>query len=325
MNNIEWVIICIISFILGIYFAKWYIERLIKKKISEVETLSTQGPVNILQQHSDYINGKFCYNTKYLQYPFDEFPLSSFTSKNCYSPDIARFLLTLCENVGTINCSISPLELPGSFSNTYTLLYVPGQNPCYGGVFYDTSTKTTILVWSGTSDLKMSKKDVETIPVPFPPSITSDSSIKVHRGFLSVYLRTKSLVLDGISIYPESEHLVITGNSLGGGISYISAYDILGNNLTSLPTLIYTFGSPRAGNIEFADAFNLSESIQDKLLTNMRIFNTEDLVPTVPPPAPKIHFSHIGTQIPFTYNSGTVIGNHIPGYLKNLPTDVICL
>lgn len=315
MNNLQCLLLCILFFALGFYIAIWYIKREIKQKLSNLNI----GPVSLLKEHANYINGIMCYNTEFMSYPDEGVPLQYFNSKYEYSHEIAQFLLILCENVGTMNCNSSQFLLPSSFDTNYSHLTIPDQNPLYGAMFYDNSNDTIVLVWSGTSDLKMAEKDSETIPVPYPPDISNDDRIQVHRGFLSVYYKTKSQVLDYVNQYPNAKNLVICGNSLGGGITYVSAFDLLGNNLINLPTYIYTFGSPRAGNIEFANYFNTSLDLVSKLKTNMRVFNTEDLVPTVPVPAPIIHYEHVGTPVPFTYSDGKVVENHIPCYLSNLP------
>jgi len=92
----------------------------------------------------------------------------------------------------------------------------------------------------------------------------------------------------------------------------------------------YTFSGPRAGDSAFAQAFGGAN------LQTWRIFNTEDLVPTVPPAAvvmvqpnmgmqstsPITHvlplfikmfpagYEHIGYPIAITFHRDTIADNH---------------
>lgn len=314
MNGLWCFLLCCLFFGLGIFFTMWYLKRKIK---NELENLG-MDPVRLLHRNVSTINDIMCYGTEFRDYPSQELPLNN----GGYSLELASFLLVLCENVGTMNCTDAPFLLPSSFDSSFTTLRIPRQHPIYGALFYDLPTDTVVLVWSGTSDLKMAEKDAETYPVPYPENISSDDTIKVHRGFLSIYRRTKKQVLDFMHAHPNAKNMLICGNSLGGGVTYVSSFDLLGNSLIDLPTYIYTFGAPRAGNLEFANAFSTYPAIQNKLVANIRVFNTEDLVVTTPPPAPVLHFEHVGDPISFTYGTGSIVGNHIPCYFDHLPSNL---
>lgn len=296
-----------------------YIKDMIKNKIKD---LAQTSYVDEILQNRSKINGALCYGTGYKEY--GTVPNSFDVSE--YSYAISYFLSILCENVGMMNCLGSNILIPVEFSPTYNLLKDPDQNPIYGAVFYDNSARTLFLVWSGTSNLKMVEEDINTLPVLMPRTDPL-KKINVHRGFLNIYERVRKNLVDLLKNYFNSpdtpcDNFVITGNSLGGGLSYISAYDLLRDKLLNIKdnsVVVYTFGSPRAGNINFAKSFLEDGNITQKILANYRIFNTEDLVVDVPPPAPKIHFTHVGDNVPFTYNSGKVVGNHIPCYSENLP------
>jgi|688.fasta_scaffold09444_23 hypothetical protein len=311
MNNIMCIILCVVSAIIGAYFMKWYIEKEIKEKLESLQT----DPVQLILKNQTTINDMICYGSGYRPYP-SSFPIN--TVEDGYSHDIASFLLTLCENVGMRNCTTDDIPVPEGFDPNYVLLTVPYEKPVYGCIFYDIVSFTLILVWSGTSDLKMMEEDSNAVPVTMEGTDPLDR-INVHRGFMNVYEKVKkeSNLINVLQNYFENypcNYFIITGNSLGGGVSYISAFD-LENSIELPPTVVYTFGSPRAGNIQFSNYFRNPKYI----VSNMRILNTEDIVPTLPPPAPKVHYTHLGVPISFTYNSGSVVGNHIPCYFDNLP------
>lgn len=331
MDKTMCIILCIVSFIIGAYFMYVYIKRVIKNKISSI----SQGYIDEVSDNKDAINSMLCYGGGYKNYDILDsrggIP-ENFNIKG-YSYTISSFLSVLCENVGMMNCfPQEDFPLPEGYE-LRKVLQLPGERTVYGVILYDNTSNTLFLVWSGTSDLKMIEEDVNALPVTMPGTSLRDN-IHVHRGFLNAYERVNGYfnlftLLQGYIGDSDNTTLVITGNSLGGGLTYISAYDLIEIPPTETDfaplkcsVVIYTFGSPRAGNINFANKFSSTDQLSgfyNSVISNIRIFNTEDLIPYVPPPAPKVHFTHVGDPIPFTYNSGKVVGNHIPCYYDNLP------
>ena len=114
----------------------------------------------------------------------------------------------------------------------------------------------------------------------------------MHRGFLASYNAVRDIIPDVQSLtlkYPN-KRVFCTGHSLGGAIAQLVALELrsLGMNAS-----IYTFGSPRVGNKNFADYFN--NAIKGD---NFRITYSNDPVPTVPPNS--LGFYHTGTQVHYT-------------------------
>lgn len=329
MDKSTCIILCVISFIIGAYFMYMYIKRVIKDKLSSISSEYTSE----IFENKDAINSMLCYGDGYKDYNILEsrggIP-DNFNVKG-YSYTIASFLSVLCENVGMMNCfPQEDFPIPEGYQSK-KVLQLPGEHTVYGVILYDANSNTLFLVWSGTSNLKMIEEDVNTLPVPMKGT-SSNENIHVHRGFLNAYEKVNDYfkLFDLLNSYivDDKTTIVITGNSLGGGLTYISAYDLLETPSTigimplNCSAVLYTFGSPRAGNINFANKFSSTDPLSgfyNCLVANIRIFNTEDLIPYVPPPAPKVHFTHVGTPIPFTFNSGKVVGNHIPCYYDNLP------
>ena len=82
-------------------------------------------------------------------------------------------------------------------------------------------------------------------------------------------------ILKGIS---EGYIIVFTGHSLGAALTTLAAHDLLLSGIVpSENTEMYTFGSPRVGNAEFAF------SVNQVLKKNFRIVHFQDLYPHVPP------------------------------------------
>ncbi|HZF09472.1 MAG TPA: lipase family protein [Thermoanaerobaculia bacterium] len=134
-----------------------------------------------------------------------------------------------------------------------------------------------------------------------------------------------------------AQSIFVTGHSLGAAVAHMAAAGIAAQ--FGARPISYTFCGPRTGDAPFAAKFDATP------LTTWRIFNTEDLVPTVPPAAVKllepnvnlqglavltqslskslstfVHLSpvgyqHIGYPIAVTFHRDTIAGNHDLGSL----------
>lgn len=103
---------------------------------------------------------------------------------------------------------------------------------------------------------------------------------KIHSGFYllwsasSLQDQVTGLVGELIKLYPNSG-LYVTGHSMGGALAHLCALDMkYMYNITDV--YVYTFGSPRLGNIEFADLF------QSSVKEAWRVTHSRDIVPSVP-------------------------------------------
>lgn len=76
--------------------------------------------------------------------------------------------------------------------------------------------------------------------------------------------------------------IFITGHSLGGALSMLAGFLLLTHDSSGYKPIlsICTFGAPRVGNPDFGEWFKGADVV--------RYVNTEDTVPTVPPPTSKI-------------------------------------
>ena len=132
-----------------------------------------------------------------------------------------------------------------------------------------------------------------------------------HRGFTDIYSSARSEIIATLSKLSQSKNLYITGHSLGGALATLCAIDIAANTPFTSPTL-FTYGSPRVGDPDFAKAFK-------KLVPNsLRIANLFDVVPYAPPQIytlPKwekrYYYSHVHTYSSLSFQNGSTGGNHI--------------
>lgn len=115
---------------------------------------------------------------------------------------------------------------------------------------YDSST--IYVVFRGTTNLKNVLVDLAFFKKPVWEDLPD---LKVHSGFRSSYLNLAPNVL--LSIRTASlkcascKHVVFTGHSLGAAVATIAAADFARSN-PSLSFELFTLGSPRVGNSEFA-------------------------------------------------------------------------
>ncbi len=107
------------------------------------------------------------------------------------------------------------------------------------------------------------------------------------RSYLAERLRKSSegRAMPGLKLW-------FTGHSLGAAISTLAAYAI--GNVQAL----YTFGSPRVGNLAFAEAFATSD------IPHYRVVHHQDIVPHVPFALPLVGYEHVGQLKYLEYEDG---------------------
>lgn len=152
----------------------------------------------------------------------------------------------------------------------------------------------------------------------------------------SIYAVMKSS-LDSIENDSTIKSISISGHSLGAALATLAAYQA-SISLNSLPISLYTFASPRVGNLAFVEKMK-----QNSFVECFRIANSEDKVQDVPPstlvvngkempPSSKVAtivksiadraanfvtgniryqpFMHVGKPLVFVCNTGRVSSNH---------------
>ena len=117
-------------------------------------------------------------------------------------------------------------------------------------------------------------------PADFPQPVASESTARVHQGFLDAFMSVRDQV-DRYLPWVEGLPVFITGHSLGGALATLGAAHLSGWGLAAC----YTFGAPRVGNKGF------SSSLQTPVY---RVVNPLDTVPLVP--AWSEGYRHAGAQ-----------------------------
>ncbi len=172
-------------------------------------------------------------------------------------------------------------------------------------------------------------------PSPFQPNNVSWGTTGV--GYTRIFADLGPQIIQALTTYKASggslDAVYVTGHSLGGALAHLAAASIAGT--FGVKPISYTFSGPRAGDSHFAAA------MQAAGLQTWRIFNTDDIVPTVPPAAVQfatpnmgmsgltpltqalssfvklstIGYEHIGYPIATTFHYDVVADNHSLDYL----------
>lgn len=154
----------------------------------------------------------------------------------------------------------------------------------------------------------------------------------VEQGFSGLYWQTYADMQKGVFQYPREAKVVVTGHSLGGGLSTLAAADLAANGRD---IHLYNFASPRTCDDKFAAIFNGNPHIK----AMWRIVNTEDIVTTLPLATSKVSngfesigllkpvllllnkfdYTHVGRAVTFTTQKHTIVDNHkMDTYLEAL-------
>eukprot|EP01091_Cochliopodium_minus_P009548 TRINITY_DN2374_c0_g1_i1.p1 TRINITY_DN2374_c0_g1~~TRINITY_DN2374_c0_g1_i1.p1 ORF type:complete len:303 (+),score=41.57 TRINITY_DN2374_c0_g1_i1:35-910(+) len=124
---------------------------------------------------------------------------------------------------------------------------------------------------------------------------------EVHSGFYDAYAELKTQIypiLQGYeSKYPQISNILVTGHSLGAAIAEFCALDLteVFMPLKNYTINVWSYGTPRIGNKEFALYYNESMKYD-----RWRIIHWEDIVPHLPTKI--MGFFHCPREVWYTSN-----------------------
>jgi hypothetical protein len=264
-----------------------------------------------------------------------------------YEKPLATALVDISYNVSISNCAnILPLPNPPGFTNQ---LRIEGIEPINGDrvmfayIFWNRRLCKAVIAFTGTEFISEWQSDIEFEQVA-PTSLNGyKTGVLIHQGFYDIYIAIRDQLWNWWNNNQSwVKTLYITGHSLGGALSTICAYDFAEvflnrdcnisngcNSHTCTPDIPndcndpcisvnlpihYSFAAPRSGNPTYAREF------YKRLPTSLRIVNTEDVVPTLPPATwDRYTYEQTAGSIPFTISLGSFRDNHSQAYYYHLP------
>lgn len=210
------------------------------------------------------------------------------------------------------------LVLPKGFKLRYIIRALAGvEDPeaeAFG--FIAESRDDIVLAFRGTDSFKDNESDQDLYQVPYP---FVRNMGKTHRGFTCIYVSARDILIKELARLSTAKRLLLGGYSLGGPLAVLAALDIAVNTGFGNP-IVYTYGSPRVGDPDFAFRFN-------RVVTNsIRIFNVHDVIPTLPeqaypPPFTEegLYYRHVGIRYPLSFQLNSLARDHyISCYFNNL-------
>jgi len=163
---------------------------------------------------------------------------------------------------------------------------------------------TAFLVFRGTQTPSDGLEDLHASQTRYS---LVDAFGDAHEGFVEIYESISPHIRAALERLPDStQRLLVTGHSLGSALSTLAIPDVLHNSRFGPKQVVhYNLASPRVASIPFADAYQATG------VPTYRIVNSADVVPQLPPPilGPDT-FRHVGVQLTFSDNHGSVEANH---------------
>lgn len=240
-----------------------------------------------------------------------------------YEKPLATALLDISFNTSKANCiNILPLPNPPGFNKQLRVEGIEpngGQKVMFAYIFWSRSLCHASISFTGTELLSEWKSDFQYQQVA--PTVLNgyEDGVLVHKGFYNIYITVRDQLWNWWNENSSwVQTLYITGHSLGGGLSTICAYDfahvLLNSNCPEKFPIHYSFAAPRSGNVKYAELFN------KRLPTSLRINNSEDLVPQLPPATWRGYtYEQTRGSIPFTASLGSLAKDHIQAYYDDMP------
>lgn len=188
-----------------------------------------------------------------------------------------------------------------------------------GHVLYNSRTNILIIIFTGTINICMVYADIRHSQDEINGISNYHQGMKAHHGIYAAYMSVRDQLIQTIQKYLGlNPQIIITGHSLGGGLSQICALDLAFYN-----PIHYSFGSPLIFN-------ESSSTMFDKIVKySYRISNFSDIITCSPfPVMPNGDiFLHVGNPICFQRNLGTLPSNHTIAYAQeyNLQFNLISI
>lgn len=233
-----------------------------------------------------------------------------------YQRDVARYCADLVTRIEYLD-----IQDPKGLKRE-DLVYSLDKTPVFGCIW--TYNSTMWIAYRGTMDIKEWVKNFQfdqeifsedenqaTMQTKLRFLRNTSTQPNVHSGFLKIYDQFRDSVLQTVKkVNPRK--IIVTGHSLGGAVATINALDLKN---AGYDVSAYTFASPKIGDKSFCDIIDSSK------LPLYRIFNTLDVIPTLPTSvSPNMKnaeqpffYNDCGEPVFFSTNWKSLINNHTMG------------
>eukprot|EP01133_Synstelium_polycarpum_P013326 gene13326-15668_t len=202
-------------------------------------------------------------------------------SSYCDEPEVLNWTCPYC-----VNDFVPKLQV--------TQLFKYDKKNTFGYMGLSGDGRTIVITFRGTQGASL-KNWITDLNIAKMTPYPAFPSARVHAGFLYAYSNIKSQVeqglADAIAACPQCDRIVCTGHSLGGALAILAVADIYAL-IQDMEIEMYTFGSPRVGDVGFVEYF------ETVVLKNYwRVVNHHDIVPHLPPI--DLNFYHLPTEVWF--------------------------
>lgn len=123
---------------------------------------------------------------------------------------------------------------------------------------------------------------------------------RIHKGFANAYRSVAPRIVSIVKGLLKRQHrpICITGHSLGGALAILCGLDFsLQRTFKKDEILLSTFGTPRVGNVAFADVY------ENAVPSSWRIVVAPDMVARLP----KVGYRHVGKKVLLTVDGDLFI------------------
>ncbi len=255
------------------------------------------------------------HHSKYLTYP-NHVKLTKFQERT-FQIQNGAFLAILYQNISQIPCIKNPPEYPSELSSHFHDIFISQS-------FYPIRNKIRVCRISYTKNMDIAliyMQSAKTLAMSVDILDTSmlihdieDKNIKVYAGMINLYRKFEKEMKEEIQKQNKTlKQIVFFGHSVGGALAYYGALDIVNTLATnSKNVFVYTFGSVRPGNIEFARYYN------SKVPNTFRIINDDDIFGTTPGSSELKPYRHVGNGIYVNFDGTEYHAHSIKDYADHL-------
>ncbi|KAK3316909.1 Alpha/Beta hydrolase protein [Apodospora peruviana] len=164
-----------------------------------------------------------------------------------------------------------------------------------GLIAIDPARSLIVVSFRGSSSVRNWATDITFPQVP----CTLTLGCLVHVGFASAWEEVEDQVIAGVAAARAANptySLVVTGHSLGGAVATLATACL---RQAGHPADLYTYGSPRVGNIIFA------QFVTEQAGNEYRVTHTDDPVPKLPPIT--LNYAHTSPEYWITTDENEVV------------------